>query len=516
MPKKRLSMRKIKDVLKLKFDRGLSLREIAQSISASPSTVSDLLVRFRLAGVPWPLPEQLRESELEARLYPRQGVRSHERPLPDFQTVHEELRRKGVTLQLLWQEYKQAYPEDGYQYSQFCERYRRWRTKLDVVMRQTHRAGEKTFTDFSGDGIPITDPTSGEVREAPLFVAVLGASSYAYAEAFESEKLRCWIDGHMHAFEYFDGVTEITVPDNTRTAVTHPCNYEPDLNPTFKEMADHYDTTIIPARKRKPRDKAKVENAVLVAQRWILAALRNHQFFSIEQANEAIWQKLEALNNRKFQKLEATRKSLYETVDKPALKPLPRTRYEFAQWSHPRVNIDYHVDIQGHYYSVPYTLVHEKLDARATRFIVELFFKGQRVASHVRSHRKGQHTTLPEHMPPSHQKFLEWSPSRILNWARKTGPATVRVAETILASKRHPEQGYRACLGLLRLGNKTYGQQRLEAACTRALAIGSPSYKSVKSILKNGLDSQPLPEPSEQTPTAIRGHENVRGSEYYQ
>jgi transposase len=320
----------------------------------------------------------------------------------------------------------------------------------------------------------------------------------------------------MHGFEYFGGVTEITVPDNTKTAVTHPCNYEPDLNPTFQDMADHYDTVIIPARKRKPRDKAKVESAVLVAQRWILAALRNHTFFSTEQANEAIWQKLDELNNRKFQKLEGTRKSLYETLDKPALKPLPGSRYEFSQWSHPRVNIDYHVDIDGHYYSVPYPLVHEKLDARRTQFIVEIFFKGQRVASHPRSYRKGQHTTLPEHMPPSHQKYLEWSPSRILAWAAETGPATARLAEAILAGKRHPEQGYRACLGLLRLGNKTYGKQRLEAACLRALAIGSPSYKSVKSILKNGLDQQPLPEESEQAPTPIRGHENVRGSEYYQ
>ena len=516
MPKKRLSMRKITEVLKLKFDRGLSLREIAKSISASPSTVSDLLLRFRLSGVDWPLPPGLQESELEARLYPRQGVRSHDRPLPDFDTVHKELRRKGVTLQLLWQEYKQAYPEDGYQYSQFCERYQRWRAKVDVVMRQTHRAGEKTFTDFSGDGLPITDPTSGDIREAPLFVAALGASSYTYAEAFEDQQLRSWIDGHMHTFEYFQGVTEIIVPDNTRTAVTHPCHYEPDLNRTFQEMADHYDTVIIPARVRKPRDKAKVENAVLVAQRWILASLRNHQFFNLEQGNEAVWEKLEELNNRKFKKLEGSRRSLYETLDKPALKPLPRTRYEIALWSYPRVNIDYHVDIDGHYYSVPYPLVHEKLDARRTPSIVEVFFKGQRVASHARSYRKGQHTTLPEHMPPSHQQYLDWSPSRILAWAAKTGPATARLAETILASKRHPEQGYRACLGLLRLGEKTYGQQRLEAACVRALAIGASSYKSVQSILKNGLDHQPLPEEPAQAPTPILGHENVRGSEYYQ
>jgi len=515
MAKKRLSMRKVKEILKMKFERGFSVRAIARSISASPSTVLDCLLRAQAAGILWPLDPELDDAILEQRLYPCTPHSRAKRTLPDFEYIHRELCRKGVTLQLLWQEYKLNHPDDGYQYSKFCERYSRWREKLDVVMRQNHRAGEKMFVDYSGDGIEIVEPTTGEIWEAPLFVAVLGASSYTYAEAFESEQLPCWIDGHIHAFEYFHGVPEITVPDNTRTAVKHPCRYEPDINPTFLDLAEHYNTTVIPARSRKPKDKAKVENGVLVAQRWILAALRNHTFFSVHQANQAIGQKLQELNERPFQKLNGTRRSLYETLDRPALKPLPATRYEFAEWSKPRVNIDYHVQVDKHYYSVPYSLVQEQVEARTNASTVEIFFKGKRVASHTRSCQQGGYTTLKEHMPKEHQRYLEWTPSRILNWAGKTGPSTASLAERIMAAKRHPEQGYRACLGLLRLG-KTYGAERLETACARALAIGALSYRSVKSILKNGLDSQPLPKESEPSESTLLQHDNIRGSDYYQ
>jgi len=516
MPKKRLSMRKLREILRLKFERGLSNRAIARSISVSPTSVSDCLLRSKMAGIVWPLDPEMDEVQLETKLYlGPSSSQGHQKATPDFSHIHEELRRKGVTLQLLWQEYKQEHLEDGYQYSRFCEHYRRWRKKLDVVMRQTHRAGEKMFTDFSGDGIDIIDPKTGEVSQGELFIAVLGASGYTYAEAFASQQLRFWIQAHMHAFEYFAGVTEIIVPDNTRTAVTHPCRYEPDLNPTFLELANHYDTVIIPARIRKPKDKAKVENGVLIAQRWILATLRNHRFFSLAQANEAIAEKLEELNDRKFQILETTRRALYENLDRPALKPLPPSRYEFAEWSKPKVNVDYHVDVQKHYYSVPYTLVHKQLDARRTATTVEIFFKNRRVASHKRSYKKGHFTTLKEHMPKAHQQYLEWTPSRILQWASKSGPATGQLAGKIMEAKRHPEQGYRACLGVLRLG-KAYGNDRLEAACSRALAVGTHSYKSVQSILKHGLDQQPLPETGEkQEPPSIE-HENIRGSKYYQ
>ena len=505
-------MRKIREILRLRWGEKLSQRQVGLSVGVSGSSVSDCVGRARVAGLSWPLPEGMDDGALEALLYPAPMHSGEVRSEPDWNAVHQELRRKHVTRMLLWQEYKVAHPDDGYQYSQFCDRYRLFRQQLDVVMRQDHRAGEKTFVDFSGDGIQIIDPMTGEVREAQLFLAVLGASSFTYAEAFESQELPYWVQGHIHAYEYFDGVTTITVPDQCRTAVKTPCWYDPELNPTYREMAEHYGTAVIPARPRKPRDKAKVENAVLVAQRWILAALRNHRFFSIDQANEAIWEKLEELNNRKFQKLDTTRRELYETVDRPALGPLPRTRYVFADWFSPGVNIDYHVDVDKHYYSVPYTLVHKTVDVRATAMTVEVIFKGKRVASHLRSYAKGQHTTLPEHMPVSHQRHAEWTPSRILSWAEKSGPKTAGLARTILESRRHPEQGYRACLGVLRLG-KAYGDDRLEAACERALRVGAPSYRTVKSILKAGLDRQPLPR-DKPAPTPLE-HENVRGRDYY-
>jgi transposase len=420
-----------------------------------------------------------------------------------------------VTLQLLWQEYKQAHPDDGYQYTQFCEYYRRFRRQLDVVLRQDHRAGEKMFVDFSGDGIPITDPETGEVREAPLFVAVLGASSYTFAEALSSEGLRDWITGHVHAYEYFGGVPALTVPDNPKTAVLRPCRYEPAIHPTYAEMARHYSTAILPARPRKPRDKAKVESAVLLAQRWILAPLRNQTFFSPEESNEAIVERLDILNNHRFQKLDTTRAKLFEQLDKPALRPLPPTRYQFADWSTRRVNIDYHVEIEGHYYSAPHELIHKQLEARITTTTMELFFRNRRVASHPRSFRKGSHTTDPAHMPKAHRKYLEWTPSRILAWAAKTGPQTEKLAEAILSSRPHPEQGYRSCLGLLRLG-KAYGKGRLENACGRALTAGACSYKSVASILKTGLDQQPLLVTTSPRNTAPKVHPNLRGTAYFQ
>lgn len=513
MPKERLSMRKIKEILRLKHDRRHSHREIAKNVSIATSTVSDCLARARAAGIGWPLDPGMDDATLEAKLYPGQRSSNRNKALPDFSYIHRELRRNGVTLQLLWQEYKQNHPHDGYQHSQFCAHYKEFRKALDVTMRQHHRAGEKVFTDFSGNGIDIIDPISGQVEEAELFVAVLGASSYTYAEAFASQQIPCWIDGHIHTFEFFGGVTQITVCDNTKTAVTHPCHYEPDLNPTFLDMAKHYNTVIIPARKRKPKDKAKVENAVLISQRWILASLRNHRFFSIAEANQAIWDKLEDLNTRTFQKLDTTRRNLYESLDKPALQPLPLTRYAIVYWAEPRVNIDYHVEIKHHYYSVPYTLVHKKLEARYTHSTVEILFKGKRVASHARSFQKGGYTTLVEHMPEDHQRYVQWTPSRILAWAAKSGPATARLARKILDTKAHPQQGYRSCLGLMRLG-KSFGNERLEAACTRALSIGTHSYKSVKSILSSGLDRQPLPNAKPDQPAVIE-HENVRGSDYY-
>ena len=506
-------MRKIKEVLRLKWDQKLTNRQIAKSCSISHTTVREYHLRAELAGLSWPLDPKLDDTAIEHLLFPRcRKPGPNKRQMPNMKYFYQELKRKSVTLQLLWYEYKQSNPE-GYQYSQFCNRYRQWAKKLDVTLRQEHRAGEKMFVDYAGQTVPIIDPCSGEIRKAHIFIAVLGASSYTYAQATLAEDLPSWIKAHIHAFEFFQGVTEIIVPDNLKVGVTSPCRYEPDINPTYQDLAEHYGTTVIPARSAKPRDKAKVESAVLVAERWILAALRNHTFFSVAELNEAIAQKLPALNNRRFKKLDTSRKRLFDTLDKPALKPLPPRRYEYAEWKKARVNIDYHIEIDHHYYSVPYQLVKEQVDVRLTSTTVEVLFKNRRVASHKRNYRQGGFTTLREHMPKSHQRYLDWSPSRIIRWAGHNGPKTKKLITRILDSRPHPEQGFRSCLGIMRLG-KRYTPQRLEAACERALIIKAFSYKSVESILKRGLDQQSLILEQAEHATPLT-HNNIRGKHYY-
>jgi transposase len=508
-------MRKITEILRLHFELGLSNRAIGRSVGASASTISDCLARAKAAGFGWPLDPTVTESILEDRLFPPPGNAPEGRAEPDCAYLRHELaKHRHLTLMLLWQEYKQNHPADGYQYSQFCDIYRRYREQLDVELRQEHRAGEKTFVDFSGDGICITDPNTGEIREAPLFVAALGASSYTHAEAFEDQKEHHWIEGHIHAFEFFNGVTELVIQDNTKTAVITPCRYDPELNRAYRDMLRHYRTAALPARKFKPKDKAKVESAVLLAQRWILAALRNHTFFSLAEANQAIAAKLVELNQRKFQKLPSSRRELYETLDRPALKALPATRYEYAEWTTHTVNVDYHVEVAGHLYSVPWALHGKKVEARLTQTTVEVFFRGERVAAHPRSFVKHRATTLKDHMPEHHRQVVEWNPDRIRAWVGQAGGAAAKLAEAIMASKPHPELGYRACLGLVRLGEK-YGPARLEAACARALLIGARSYQSVKSILKSGLDRQ-LTLHEDPEPRAPGDHENIRGPNYYQ
>lgn len=514
MAGRRLSVRKIKEVLRLKVEHRLSDRQIASSCSISHITVKGYIRRAEEAGLSWPLPPDLDDSALEELLFPApQKIPEEERNIPPLDYLHKELRRKGVTLQLLWHEYKEANP-NGYQYSQFCEHYRRWKAKLDVSLRHEHKAGEKLFVDYAGQTVPIVDSQTGEVREAQIFVATLGASNYTYAEATLSQDLPSWINCHVHAFEFFQGTPDIVVPDNTKSGVTKACRYEPDINPTYQDLAEHYGTTIIPARTYKPRDKAVVESAVLMVERAVLAPLRNRTFFSLAELNGAIWEKIEGLNDRKFQKLDTTRRELFESLDKPALKTLPAQRYEYAQWKKARVNIDYHIEVDRHYYSVPYQLVKEQVDVRLTATTVEVFHKGRRVASHPRSYRAGKATTTHEHRPKSHQRYLEWTPSRITRWAAKNGPNTGELVTRILESKPHPEQGYRSCLGIMRLG-KRYTPERLEAACARALAIKAHSYKSVASILKNALDSQPLPYGRGSTAKTIH-HPNIRGKDYYQ
>ena len=513
MAAERLSMRKIKEILRLKA-AGHTNRAIARSLAISHSTVQEYLGRAEAAGVAWPLPPEWTDGQLEARLFPPSQPSSVPRPLPDWADVHQEMKARkktAVTLQLLWLEYKQDHPE-GLHYSQFCHLYRDWRGGLDRVLRQEHRAGEKVFVDYAGQTVPVIDRTTGEILEAQIFVGVLGASNFTYAEAFWSQTLPEWIEAHVHMYAFFHGVPELTIPDNLKAGVRHACYYDPDLNPTYHEMAVHYGTAVLPARPGKPRDKPKVEAGVQLVERWILARLRKHTFFSLTELNREIRRLLDLLNDRPFQKLEGSRRSLFESLDRPALQPLPTQPYEFARWKKVRPNIDYHVEVEGHYYSVPHQLMREQMEARFTHTMVEIIHRGRRVAAHARSYRKGGFTTEPSHRPKAHQKYLEWTPSRIITWAQKTGPHTGELTRQILESKPHPEQGYRACLGLLRLG-EAYSPERLEAACDRALKIGGRTYRSVKSILKSGLDQIPV---EEQTHLALpQDHDHIRGGRYY-
>jgi transposase len=505
-------MRKIREVLRLAFDAGLGIRAIARSLKVSPSTVGDYLRRAELAGVAWPLPDGLDEAALERRLFPPPPASRQPRPLPDWAWVHRERRRKGVTLALLWQEYKAVHP-DGLQYSQFCERYRAWSGRIDLIMRQTHRAGDKLFVDYAGHTVPVVDRATGAIREAQVFVAVLGASNYTYAEATWTQGLADWLGAHTRALTFLGGVPTLLIPDNLKTGVTAPCYYEPDLNPAYAELAEHYGAAVLPARVRKPRDKAKVEAGVLLVERWILARLRNRTLFSLAELNAAIAELLTDLNTRPFKKLPGSRHSAFEALDRPAMKPLPTAPYVFAEWKKVRVHVDYHVEVDGHYYSVPYSLVKQQLEARFTAHTVECFHRGQRVASHRRSSHKGGFTTVTAHMPRAHREYAEWTPQRLVRWAEKTGLATAEVVTTILATRAHPQHGFRSCLGIMRLG-KTYGDTRLEAACRRALAVGATSYKSIQSILKTGLDQQPLPQPPAAETQPI-DHPNIRGGAYY-
>lgn len=513
MAMRRLAMRKLREILRLKWSCNVSERDAAKSCGVARSTVSECIRRAKAVGLTWPLPPDLDDGALEAKLYPAHpGAR--DRVQPDFAHLHREMSRRGVTLQLLWLEYRQCHGEAAYQYSQFTVLYREWAKKIDVVMRQVHRAGEKTFVDFAGQTLDIINATTGEVKPAQIFVAALGASDFLYAEALEDQTIGSWVKAHVDAFDYYGGVTAVIVPDNLKSGVTKACFYEPETNPTYADFANHYTAAVIPARARKPRDKSKVENGVLQVERWILAPLRNHKFFSLREANEAIWERLEWLNNRPLTNMQETRRSLYEKIDKPALKPLPENRFEVAHWKcNVGVNIDYHVKFDGFYYSVPFQLVHQRVDIRSAGEVVECLFKGKRVALHKRVvSGTNRYVTDPAHRPKAHQRHAEWSPSRLVAWGEKHGPATGQVVASIMKLRPHPEQGYRSCLGLMRLA-KRYDSKRLEAACARACALKTFSYKSIESMLRTGMDKVPLPQPS--APMMPLTHRNIRGPNYY-
>ena len=514
MPAGRVCMRHVREILRLVHE-GASKHQVARLTGVVPSTVRETLRRFTASGLAWPLGDDVTDSVLESRLYKNAGKKQghRQRTEPDWAWMHRELKRKHVTLAILWDEYIAAVP-DGYRYSRFCELYRAWEGKLSVTMRQSHAGGEKLFVDYAGDTVPVVvDRLTGERRPAWIFVAVLGASSFTYAEATWTQSLSDWIGAHTGAFAAIGGVPGLVVPDNPKTAVIKACFYEPAVNRSYTEMAAHYDTAILPARPRKPRDKAKVEAAVLIIERWLLGRLRHQVFHSLAELNAAIRGLLVTLNDeRPIRRLGVTRRQLLEELDRPHLKPLPAESYVFAEWRIRRVGIDYHVDIDRHYYSVPHRFAKEQVEVRLTARVVEIFARGERIAAHMRGSGNGKHTTTPEHMPSSHRRYAGWTVERIRHETAAIGAATSSLCERILEERSHPEQGFRACLGIVRLV-KAFGRERVEAACARALEIGARTYGSVKSILDNNLDRQAAPQRAAGSP-AIE-HRNIRGARYY-
>jgi len=519
MAAERLSMRQIREILRLTWKLGKTYREVHDSLRVSVGAIADVLKRAKEADLHWGVNglDEFSDDELEAKLYKRALPPAAPRPLPDPLYLQNELRRVGVTLKLLHDEYKELQP-DGYGYTQFCGHYNAWLDRRSLVMRQVHRAGEKMFVDYSGKKPHYVDPKTAERVYAELFVAVLGASNLTYAEATLTQQGPEWIASHQRTLRYFAGVPAAIVCDQLKSGVAVPCRYDPGIQRTYEDMARHYDTAIVPARPRKPRDKAKVEVGVQIAQRWIMARLRNQTFFSLEELNARIAELLEEMNSREMKGYKASRRELYEKLERAVLKPLPTEPFVYCEWLEARVNIDYHIEVTAdhHYYSVHYTLVHEKVDVRLTAMTVEIFRRGVRLQSYARSYVRGGYTTLDEHMPKSHRE-AKWPPGRLLNWAAEVGPQTSSLARAILEEKKHPEHGYRSVLGMLRLGDR-YGKDRLEAACGRALSVGARSYRHVDNILKRGLDRLPAKKKAGEGGTGGStpvGHENIRGPGYY-
>jgi transposase len=515
MPACRMAMRKLREILRLSHENKMSLRLISQSCGVAASTVSGYLARAKVANVIWPLPDGMDDAALEALLFANETNTWRRIDEPDWALIHLELKKKHVTKMLVWQEYREQHP-GGYEYSQFCELYRRWAGHLNVTMRQTHKAGEKLFVDFSGDGISVVDARTGECRMAKLFVAVLGASNYTYVEAVYSEDLPTWIGCHVNAFAFFGCVPEIVVPDNLKSGVKRPDYYDPDINRTYADMAQHYKVAVIPARVRKPRDKAKVEQGVLLAERWIIAALRHRDFATLAEVNTAIRPLLERMNDKPMRQVKRSRRDLFQTVDKPAMRALPPTAFTVSTWKKASVNMDYHVEFDSHYYSVHYTQYSQgkrAVEVRGTDSTVEIYWRGKRIASHVRSYAKFKHTTLPEHMPDSHRRNVEWPPSRIVAWATAIGPMTSHVVEEIMRSRPHPQQGYRACLGLLRLRDK-YDDARIETACGYVVKHRMCTYQNIRTVLQTNRDL--AMEPDAEAQRSLPWHNNIRGSKYYQ
>jgi len=512
MPRERLSMRSIREVLRLRLEKRLSTRAVGRACGLGRTTVAAYLYRFGASGLSWPLPPDLDDETLEALLFPGPPeVADAQRPVPDWADVRQELTLKGVTLELLWREYRQENP-DGFQYSWFCERYREWTGKLDLVMRQHHKPGEKLFVDYAGQTIPVYDRRTGAARPAQVFVAVLGSSRYTYAEATWTQSLWDWTSSHVRAFEFMGGVAEIVVPDNLRSAVDRPHRYEPEINRTYLDLAEHYGVAVLPARVRKPRDKAKAEVGVQLVERWIIAALRKRMFFSLDEVNAATRELVGALNDRPFKKLPGSRRSHFEATERSALGALPAERYVYAEWKTVRAGMDYHVEYAQHHYSVPFAFVKEQVEVRATANTIEVFSRGKRVASHRRSPEIGGHTTIDEHMPRAHRSYRGWTHAKVREWIAGVAPETAATAEEILESRGHPAQGLRSCAGLHTL-ERRYGADRLEAACRRARKLGVNTLRSIESILKSGLDACEIVAAADEDEPIQ--HDNIRGAEYY-
>lgn len=517
MTNKRVSMIKLKEILRLKHEAKLSIRQIARSLNLSGGAVSKYLKRFEHSSLPWPLPENVDEPQLTAMLRAERSASApNDLTEPDFITIEQELKRKGMTRQLLWEEYAAAHPDNHYSYSHFTVRFRHWRKSQQLSMRQHHRVGEKLFVDYCGPTLEVLNPDTGEIRSAQVFVAVLGASSYTYAEATWSQALPDWIGSHVRAFDFFGGCPAIVVPDNLKSAVSKACRYDPELNPTYQQLAEHYGVAVVPARPYKPKDKAKAEVGVQVVERWIMMRLRKQTFVTLASLNAAIRELLTELNQRPFKKRPGTRLSQFEQLDKPALQPLPHHAYEYRHVKKARVHLDYHIEYEKHYYSVPYQLVGQEVMIHAGERALAIFHQGKQVGVHPRVHTAGGHSTDPNHMAVAHRKHQQWSPQRFLNWSEDIGPHTQHVIRYQLESRSHPEHGYRACLGLLSLSKK-YGKERLEAACHRASHIGGMHYKNIAAILVNSMDKVPLePDASTAEQSSLSfTHENVRGADYY-
>jgi transposase len=506
----RLSMRKISEIFRQRFELKRSYRDVARSLNISISTVSDYLARARAAEISWPLPDGLTEQALYDKLFLPVKTAKAQRQHPEWEAVHHELRKKGMTLQLLWREYRDQHPL-GFGYSQFCHYYQDYVKTITPVMRQVHKAGEKSFVDYAGMTMPWVDLTTGEIHEAEIFVGCLGASQFIFTEATATQQLPDWIQSHIHMFEYFGGVSEIVVPDNLKSGVTHAHRYDPDINTNYQHLGEYYGVAIVPARAAEPKDKAKVENAVSIVERQILAPLRHMTFTSIGEMNAAIARRLMVLNNQPFQKMKTSRRELFETIDKPALRPLPPERYQYAEWKCAKVHVDYHFVFDNHFYSVPYLHSRHAVEIRATAKTVECFYQGQRIAVHTRSYKRYGFTTSSEHMPKAHQEQAKYSLSYINNWAKKVGQHTTDFISHMMAARAFPQQAYRACYGLLRLSHR-YGEDRLEKACAKALVLRATRYQQVESILKNQLEEVPLHEPAT---LQLSVHDNIRGANYY-